>query len=158
MRGSASRCNVQRLLRFATACLLLLAPSSCQTGTACSNHCEENQPAVLQLSCVGADLTSVALSGPCSTMFDASPSNYLFAGDKLAIHSPTAGACQVTLVFASGFTYSTSVSFASNAGASSAGCAACPAFVTPTPCRFRKFCGLFSGNPADSGSVLIVAS
>jgi hypothetical protein len=25
-------------------------------------------------------------------------------------------------------------------------------------CRFRKFCGLFSGNPADSGSVLIVAS
>jgi hypothetical protein len=91
-------------------------------------------------------------------MFDASPSNYLFAGDKLAIHSPTAGACQVTLVFASGFTYSTSVSFASNAGASSAGCAACPAFVTPTPCRFRKFCGLFSGNPADSGSVLIVAS
>jgi hypothetical protein len=25
-------------------------------------------------------------------------------------------------------------------------------------CRFRKFCGLFSGNPADSGSVQIVAS
>ncbi len=42
-----------------------------------------------------------------------------------------------------------------------------PHLMSPSPrlvtgrtvgCRFRKFCGLFSGNPADSVNVLIVAS
>jgi len=53
------------MVRFATACSLLLSlVVGCQNGTACPNHCEENQAAIFDLACGPADLMSVDLSGP----------------------------------------------------------------------------------------------
>jgi hypothetical protein len=67
--------------------------------------------AIFDLSCAATDLTSVTLSGPCATG-DASPSNYL-SGQGVEVSSPTPGTCHVALTFATGFTYSTDVTFTS---------------------------------------------
>jgi hypothetical protein len=70
------------------------------------------------LSCGVTDLMSVVLSGPCATG-DASPSNYV-SGQSVEISTPTPGICHVDLLFASGFAYSSDVTFTSKIGTVSA--------------------------------------
>jgi hypothetical protein len=95
---------------------------SCLTATGCTD--EAPADALLFVSCprepliapIPADLTAVTLSGPCATN-DAGASalnDYLSSsGAFVWFGSPTPGVCHVELTFATGFTYSTDVEFAS---------------------------------------------
>jgi hypothetical protein len=111
-------------LRAAVRCLLVVPCAGCSpTPADCSDVIPGNEPAIFNLSCGPTDLTSVALSGPCSTG-DASPSNYLFGAvsKSLAFDSPSPGRCHVFLTFATGFTYSTDVTFTSQTDTVPPGC------------------------------------
>lgn len=98
--------------------------------------------ATFRLACGPSDLTSVALSGPCATG-DANPANYIWGHDDelLEFSSPSPGVCHVELTFATGFTYSTDITFATMADPTLPGCPPCPPYVAPTQ-------GVFDvGNP-----------
>jgi hypothetical protein len=113
-------------VRSAVFGLLVVHGAGCSpTPAPCSDVIPGNEPAIFNLSCGPTDLTSVALSGPCS-IGDASPPNYLFgpASTSLAFSSPSPGQCHVVLTFATGFTYSADVTFASQTTAQPAGCGA----------------------------------
>ncbi len=64
------------------------------------------------LSC-SSDLTQVAVTGPCTN----GPNSGLYLpvydveGRYVAVYSPSPGVCHVELVFSTGFTYSTDVTF-----------------------------------------------
>jgi hypothetical protein len=79
----------------------------------------------------------VALSGSCSNG-DSSPSGYLFGseGASLAITSSAPGDCHVALTFATGFTYSTDITFVSQTELQTSGCPACPSYTAPTQAKF----------------------
>jgi hypothetical protein len=87
--------------------------------------------ATFNLSCGATDLMSVAVSGSCVTVADL-PSNLVFE-QSIAIYSPTPGVCHVELTFATGFTYSTDVTFEVNT-AKQQGC--CALFDAPTQTTF----------------------
>jgi hypothetical protein len=100
-------------LRAAVLGLLVGACVGCSSKPPpCSDVMRMNEPAIFNLSCGPTDLTSVALSGPCS-VGDASPSTYLYgaASKSLSFDSPSPGRCHVVLTFATGFTYSTDVTW-----------------------------------------------
>jgi len=110
----------------------------CSTDYGCpANSCSAGVSPIFNMSCGPTDLTSVTLSGPCATG-DASPSNYVWGyhGMFLGIESSQPGVCHVELTFATGFTYSTDVTFALQPDPTRPGCAPCPAFVGPTQGRF----------------------
>src|SRR5579863_4562546 len=78
-------------------------------GHGCTGTCAvPYRPATLNLSCSATDLTNVTVSGPCST--DGAPW-YEATGSWIDITSPSAGVCHVELTFATGFVYSTDVTF-----------------------------------------------
>jgi hypothetical protein len=105
------------------------------------------RPAILELTCGETDLTSINVSGPCATS-DAGPP-YLLAGgvgsavsderplgtaSSVYVTSPTPGVCHVQLVFATGFTFTTDVTFVS--GTASA-CGTTVQYVGPSPVVFQ---------------------
>jgi len=94
--------------------------------------------ATLQLACGPSDLTSVTLSGSCATG-DSSAASYVGGSEDkfLAIGSTTPGVCNVELVFATGFTFSTDITFASMADPVPPGCGSCPSYVGPTQGLFE---------------------
>ena len=88
--------------------------------------------ATFNLSCAATDLTNVTVSGPCATG-DAGPSYYV-AEQSIAINSASAGVCHVELTFATGFTYSTAVTFESQSAPNPPVC--CPLLTAPTQTMF----------------------
>ena len=64
--------------------------------------------ATLNLSCSATNLTNVALSGACATD---SGGYYSVGGQFVDVSSPSPGVCHVELTFATGFAYSTDVTF-----------------------------------------------
>jgi len=132
--------------RFAPLFLLTEPALACSSQTVCPGSCPINQPAIFHLSCGPTDLSSVALSGPCAVA-DSSPSNYVFGATdmELAIRSPSAGQCHVTLMFANGFTYSADIGFGSQTDSLTPGCS-CPLYTVPTPSTFAV------GNPTSTCS------
>jgi hypothetical protein len=96
----------------AFASVVVIVGSGCSnsnSGDPCAPLPSPEVEAVLQLSCGAADLTTVAVSGPCD-MGDTSPSTY-GSGQYLYIMSPIAGACRVELTFATGFVSVTDITF-----------------------------------------------
>jgi hypothetical protein len=89
----------------------------CSSSSDCSGGCEEGVPATYQLACTPNDLTSVAVSGPCS----ASTLTWAHQFGSVELYSTSPATCSVVLTFATGFTYSTNVTFAWS-GAQSCGC------------------------------------
>lgn len=87
--------------------------------------------AIFDLTCDAANLVSVGLSGPCATG-DTSPSNYR-SSQGVEVGSPSPGVCHVVLTFATGFTYSTDVTFASQ---TADGCDGPQSYVGPTTVVF----------------------
>lgn len=87
-------------------------------------------PATLNLSCSTTDLVSVAVSGPCST--DGAPW-YRATGQFIEVTSPSAGICHVELTFATGFAYSTDVTFTTPPADPSV---CCPVATAPTQATF----------------------
>jgi hypothetical protein len=88
----------------------------CDGGSlACTDSCGSLfTPATFELSCGATSLTNVAVSGPCAT--DASA--FLYSVDSMSpqnlyVASFSPGVCHVELTFATGFTYSTDVTFMS---------------------------------------------
>jgi hypothetical protein len=84
--------------------------------------------------CNASDLVTVALSGPCATG-DASPANYVRpqAPESVVIGSASAGVCHVELVFGSGFTYSTDITFVlQTPGSADPSCPPCGPYTQPT--------------------------
>lgn len=112
--------------------VVIVGSGGCVTATyACSGLCPAgNSPAAFELSCNPADLTSVVLSGPCATG-DTSPSGYLWSRG-VSFTSPSPGVCHVELTFATGFTYSTNVTFTQVTEPTTPGCQPCPSFIAPT--------------------------
>ncbi|HEY6460918.1 MAG TPA: hypothetical protein VIY73_12230 [Polyangiaceae bacterium] len=117
--------------------LLLLLLGSLAVGDACSapepccGTCPSSEPAAFQLACPSTDLQSVTASGPC-TMPNATLASYL--GDGVVyVRSGGPGVCHVDLTFATGFTYSVDVTFASQPGGVCGGpqCS-CGDYVRPT--------------------------
>jgi hypothetical protein len=111
--------------------LVVLGSGGCDSTEDCCGSCQEGNAAAFQLSCSSYDLKSVVATGPCA-MPDASVSSYMGNGTVL-VQSDGPGACHVELTFATGFTYSADVTFASHSGGVCGGpqCA-CPDYVTPT--------------------------
>jgi hypothetical protein len=87
-------------------------------------------PATLNLSCSTTDITNVALSRACAT--DAG-GYYSVGAQFVAVTSPSAGVCHVELTFATGFAYSTDVTF-TTPPADPAVC--CPVLTDPTQAVF----------------------
>jgi hypothetical protein len=119
--------------RSPAALLLLVLGIGCQGHSACTNFCFENRPAMFVLSCSPTDLTDVTASGPCSFSDASGPT---VAGTSLQIGSPTPGICHVTLTFATGFTYSTDVTFVSQTTPAPPGCGGCSPYIAPTQREF----------------------
>jgi len=101
-------------------------------GLACTVSCGIPYGfATFNLSCSATHLTNVAVSGPCAT--DDGPS-YSVAGQSISINSTSAGVCHVELTFATGFTYSTDVTFESQSAPKPPVC--CPLLTAPTQSTF----------------------
>ncbi len=102
------------------------------TSHACADSCSiPYSAATLNLSCSATDLMNVVVSGPCST--DGGPW-YRAAGQFVELSSPSPGVCHVELTFATGFVYSTDVTFTTPPADPSACCntATAPTLATFT--------------------------
>jgi len=121
--------------RSAAIALVVALVGGCPTY-ACPGTETANQAAVFRLSCGPTDLVSVVLSGPCS-VGDAGSSSYLFGPENasLAVSSPSAGVCHVTLTFATGFTYAADVTFTLQSQNDPPGCPVWH-YTTPTQPTF----------------------
>src|ERR1700677_752341 len=101
--------------------------------------------ALLELTCGKTDLTSVTVSGPCAAG-DASPPYELGDGvgvgddvplgaaSQVSVTSQSPGVCHVQLVFSTGFTFATDVTFASQTQSS---CGVTVQGVGPTQGEFQ---------------------
>jgi hypothetical protein len=120
----------------AGAAIATFALTACQADTvqyACPNSCIGAAYAGFDLACSPNDLSSVVATGPCAT--PEAGLAYYTGGETdflVAVGSPEAGTCHVTLGFASGFTYDTDVTFTSQADPVPKGCSPCPSFIGPT--------------------------
>jgi hypothetical protein len=131
-RGGGNLSTSSATVRSTTAFLLALG-CGCQTGGAsCPSTCTESAPATFVLSCDSSDLTAASASGPCAL----SDAGLHVVGTWLTVGSPSAGQCQVTLTFATGFQYSTDVTFVSQTDPAPHGCGACPAYFAATESTF----------------------
>jgi hypothetical protein len=103
-----------------------LETTGCALG--CNDGCTAWSTAALDLTCAPSDLQTVTATGPCAAdgggTFVGPPTSNL-----ISVFSPTVGTCHVTLVFASGYTFSTNVTFAEMAGG---GCGGCPPYIGAT--------------------------
>lgn len=123
-----------RVVIFAPVALVGLA--ACQADTVqygCPSACIGAAYATFELACSPNDLASVAATGPCA-MPEAGVPYYTGTESEflVAVGSPEAGACHVTLQFATGFTYEQDVTFTSQPDPSPKGCTPCPSFIGPT--------------------------
>ena len=94
-------------------------------------------------------------SGPCPSYGDGSVGDYVEGNERnlVTFGATAAGTCHVTLVFATGFTYSTDVSFMEGSG----GCPGCPNVLTPFPGSFAvnnpgNTCVVDTGPSTDAGT------
>jgi hypothetical protein len=90
--------------------------------------------AIFILSCDGADLTNVAVSGPCATGDGTIPYS-LDSADPTTLYvgSTSTGVCHVELTFGTAFTYSTDVTFSLSTQTGSC----CPGpYIAPTQATF----------------------
>ena len=117
----------------AVASLLVVLEAGCSSSSPCALPCGAIG-ATFNLSCNSNDLTSVVASGPCS-MPDASLSWYTGTGSQgtVTVYSSSPGTCHVQLSFASGFTFSTDVTFISQTEGT---CGSCPSFTEPSSGEF----------------------
>jgi hypothetical protein len=124
------------------AALLVCTPlPGCVEGRSACEFCRDATPATFHLSCSPNDLTSVVASGPCSMPNTAGLAFQTpTSGSDVAVFSAGAGVCHIELTFATGFTYSTDVTFTQ---VSEDGCA-CPSL-------FAAISGPFTvNNPSDT--------
>jgi hypothetical protein len=130
-RGDPQNRCFMAVVRLATLLTLLVLSESGCSETPCCGSCPAPEPAIFELPCGTADLTSVVATGPCA-MPDADLSTYVGFG-KVVVRSQSAGTCHVTLTLASGFSYSADVTFASQSGGVCGGpqCT-CPDYVKPS--------------------------
>ncbi|MGA2448860.1 MAG: hypothetical protein ABTD50_09310 [Polyangiaceae bacterium] len=91
--------------------LLCLAATACKDDMDCDDVAYLRQPAVLELACTPTDLSSVQVSGPCATADGSTAPGDFVSGTQVTISSDVAGDCQVTLTFATGYEYSTTITF-----------------------------------------------
>lgn len=120
--------------------LLVVVGGGCQTTYSCPGGCTVGAYAVLELTC-RATVTSARLTGPCAPSGDAGAgfgfscapvTEVPFSGCKeVHIAATVPGVCHVELTFATGFTYSTDVTFASQTDPEPPGCGQCPQYVGP---------------------------
>jgi len=109
--------------------------TGCVQQQACDNITRVETPATFDLACAPSDLTAVKVSGPCSSSnMSTDPAVYERNGEagpgKLEVGSQVAGLCHVDLTFASGFVYSTDVTFTGTSDGCGTG------FITPTQSVF----------------------
>ena len=102
-------------------------------GCGHSDNCElvpsTDTFATLRLSCVQPDLRSVTVSGPC-TSGDSGPPYQVYDSYVTVSGPPSPGVCHVDLVFGTGFTFATDLSFVSQ---SSTSCGDTVTLVGPSP-------------------------
>jgi hypothetical protein len=104
---------------------------SCTSSYDCCGACAESEFAAFELTCDTTDLVSVTATGPCA-MSDESLSSHVGKGEVF-VESAGPGVCHVTLTFATGFTFSTDVTFATRPGGVCGGPQChCPDYVGPT--------------------------
>jgi hypothetical protein len=143
---------------------LLVVPGGCSsTESVCCGTCPANEPAAFQLSCSVDDLRSVVASGPCM-MGDASLPNVFgrlngweSGNGRVFVDVDGPGACHIELTFATGFSYSTDVTFALQSGGMCGACA-CGDYHAPTTGPFTvnnpsSTCVALPDAGADEGGV-----
>jgi hypothetical protein len=108
-------------LGWIAVCGLLVV--ACNTSPCTSLPCSILSPANFQASCYPNDLVAVTTTGPCTT--DAGLIG--FVNVEPAVFATSPGTCHIVLTFATGFTYSTDVTFTEY----SPGCD-CPNYIGPT--------------------------
>ena len=84
----------------------------------CCGSCPGDQVATFLLSCTTANLTSVEITGPCEQDAGLSVTRSVDAAwvGNVFVQGQSPGVCHVRLTFATGFTYSTDVTFSSQSG------------------------------------------
>jgi hypothetical protein len=128
-------------MRVVVAGIFALRMVGCAAVGPQCDSCHSSAGALFKLSCTPADIVSLVASGPCAPS-DASIEQ-LQEDSFVTLASPSStGTCHVALTFATGFVYSTDVTFTSQSG----GCAGCPATIGPTQGEFMV------GNPSDTCS------
>jgi hypothetical protein len=109
--------------------------TGCVQQPSCDNISRVETPATFELACSPSDLTAVNVSGPCSSSNMGSDPTDHYGNDevgrgKLEVGSQVAGLCHVDLTFASGFVYSTDVTFTGTSDSCGTG------FISPTQSVF----------------------
>ena len=128
---------MRNVRRVATAFGLIVVGggTGCAQHQSCDNISRVTTPATFELACAPSDLTAVNILGPCAgNNLRSDPADYYGNGEgglgKLEVSSQVAGLCHVELTFASGFVYSTNVTFAGTADRCGT------AFINPTQSTF----------------------
>jgi hypothetical protein len=129
---------MRKIRRVATAFGVAAAfggGTGCVQQSSCDNISRVETPATFELACAPSDLTAVNVSGPCSSSnMGSDPADYDGNGEvglgKLEVGSQVAGLCHVDLTFASGFVYSTDVTFTGTSDSCGTG------FISPTQSVF----------------------
>jgi hypothetical protein len=109
---------------------------SSRCNHACCGVCRGDEGATLNLSCATNDLQSVVATGPCTipdTNVLSQSTGWAANNGKVLVQVQGPGACQIEPTFATGFKYSTTVTFASQPGGTCGGpqCT-CPDYLAPT--------------------------
>ena len=95
------------------------ASPRCGSNGACCGLCPDSVPADFNLTCESTNLESVVATGPCAGPPDASVTGYTntwMGSEHVYVSSDAPGTCHVELTFATGYTYSTDVTFATQSG------------------------------------------
>jgi hypothetical protein len=129
---------MRKIRRLATAFGVVAAlggGAGCVQQSSCDNISRVETPATFELACAPSDLTAVNVSGPCSSSnMSSDPADYSGNGEvgpgKLEIGSQVAGLCHVELTFASGFVYSSDVTFTGTSDSCGTG------YISPTQSVF----------------------
>jgi hypothetical protein len=120
------------LVRSAAFGVVAVSAGGCAEPNPCSGPnafvAKPQTSQILELTCGETDLASVAVSGPCATG-DAGPP-YSVSDAFVSVTSPSPGVCHVELVFATGFTFTSDVTFVSKPALS---CGDTAVYVGPAP-------------------------
>jgi hypothetical protein len=129
--GDVGILRLMRVLAILAAFAVVFGGCSLKSDSICCGACPDSRPAVFNLPCSATNLQRVVATGPCATP-EASTASYM-GNDAVFVRSQAPGLCHIELTFATGFTYSADITFASQPGGVCGGpqCT-CPDYVAPT--------------------------
>jgi len=121
---------------WSTLTTMVIVGAACNSSPAitfpCGGTCTDGNPVQFELSCRGANVTSVRLVGPCAIDdADGAAIDWSIRGQSLYVFLPnnnSPGACQMEILFDGRYKFSTDVQFIPNDAGP-----CCPPILEPSP-------------------------